>query len=99
MPVFLTQQVDTNEELHSQLGRVQSELVAARIATVDIEKGMRRLQEETQAAKSKACWMEEEKDAVEAKCKGVEQESDHLKKELEEFQAASEAQKKQLEEL
>lgn len=99
MRVFLTRQVDTNEELYSQVGRVQSELVVARIAATDTEKAMRGLQEETQAAKSEACQMGEKKDAAEAKCKGVEQKSDQLKKELEDFWATSEAQKKQLEEL
>ncbi|RVW46141.1 hypothetical protein CK203_076152 [Vitis vinifera] len=36
-------EVDANEELHTQLGRVESELVAVRIVVVDVEKAMREL--------------------------------------------------------
>ena len=91
MRVFLTWQIDNNEELYTQLGRVESELVAVRIAAVDAEKAMRELQEGVQAVKAEACRMEEEKKVVETKCKDTEQERDQLNKELEDLRAASEA--------
>lgn len=45
MQVFLTRQVDTNEELCTQLSRVEGELAAVRIASADTEKAMREVQE------------------------------------------------------
>lgn len=100
MVVFLTQQVDTNEKLRTQLGWVKSELAAVWIAVANVKNAMRELQERVQATKIEACHMEKEKKkAAEAKCKYVKQERDQLKKKLENLRAASEVQKKQLEEL
>lgn len=96
---FLNQQIDNNEELSAQLVWVENELATIQKATADAKKLLKKLGEEMQAAKVKACRMGEEKEAKEAKCKDAKQERYQLKKELKELRATFEAQKKELEEL
>ena len=67
MRVFLTRQINNNDELRTQLGWVESELAAILMAVANIEKVMRELQEKVQAVKTKARRMGEEKKAAEAK--------------------------------
>lgn len=78
---------------------VENELATIQKATTDAKKLLKKLGEEMQAAKVKACRMGEEKEAEEAKCKDAKQERYQLKKELKELRATFEAQKKELEEL
>lgn len=72
MQVFLTRQIDNNEELRTQLRRVESELASVRIVTADAEKTLKELQEGMEVAKVEARRMGEEKEAIEAKCKVAE---------------------------
>ena len=72
MRVFLTQQIDNNEELRTQLGWAESKLATIWIVVADSEKALRELQEGMQAEKAEARRMGEEKEVVEAKCKVVE---------------------------
>lgn len=99
MLVFLTQQIDNSEKLHTRFVRVKNELVAGRITAADAKKMLKELQEEMQMTKVEVRQMGEEKEVAEAKCKDVEQERNQLKKELEDLRAMSDAHKKQLEEL
>lgn len=54
MQVFLTQQIDTSEELCTQLVQVDSELTAVLIVVVDAEKLLKELQDEMQTTKVEA---------------------------------------------
>lgn len=82
MRVFLTQRLDDDEKLHTQLERVETELVAAQKAITDGERLLKEKDEEIEVAKAEARWMGEEKEAAKAKCKDAEHERDQLKKEL-----------------
>lgn len=93
---FLTQRIDNDEELCAQFIRVESELTAARKATVDGKKLLKETEEEKQMANVETFRMRKEKEIVEAKCKNAEDEIDRLKKQLEKLRAASEAQKKRV---
>lgn len=64
MRVFLTQQIDTSEELCTQLVQVDSELTAILIVVVDTEKLLKELQDEMQTTKVEARRMGEEKEAT-----------------------------------
>lgn len=99
MLVFLTQQIDNSEKLHTQLVRVKNELAASRIVVAYAKKMLKELQEEMQMTKVEVHQMGEEKEVAEAKCKDIEQEKNQLKKELEDLRAVSDAHKKQLEKL
>lgn len=94
MRVFLTRQIDNNEELRTQLVQVESELAVFRITAADAKKLLKELQEEVQAAKVEAFRIGEKKQTIEAKCNDAKQEEDQLNKELEDLWAVFEAQKK-----
>ena len=90
---FFTQQLDSNEELHTQLKRAENDPVAAQKAITDRGKLLKEIEEEREVVKAEVCQMREEMETTEAKCKNVEQEKDQLKKELEELGMTSDARK------
>lgn len=63
MRVFLTQWIDSDEELCAQLVRVESELVATQKAIIDRERLLKETKEK-QVAKVEARRIGEEKEAV-----------------------------------
>lgn len=85
MRTFLTQQLDNNEKLRTQLERVESELVTAQKAITDGDLLLNESNGENEAVKIEEWQMKDERKVAEAKCKDAEQEMDQLKKELEEL--------------
>ena len=74
MRAFLTQQLDNNEELRTQLERVESKLAVAQKAITDGGRLLKESEEEKEATKVDAWQMKDEKEVAKAKCKDVEQE-------------------------
>ena len=97
MRAFLTQRIDSDEELNAQLRRVESKLAVARKVITDGERLLNETDEEKQVAKVETRRMGEEKEAAEAKWKNTEHEMDQLKKELEELWAGFTTEKNELE--
>lgn len=93
MRTFLTQQLDNNEELRTQLERVESELVTAQKAIIDGDLLLNESNGENEAAKIEEWQMKDERKVAEAKYKDAEQEMDQLKKELEKLRVVFDAQK------
>lgn len=67
MRAFLTQRIDSDEELNAQLRRVESKLAVARKVITDGERLLNETDEEKQVAKVETRRMGEEKEAAEAK--------------------------------
>lgn len=99
MRAFLTQQLDNNEELRTQLEQVESELAVAQKAITNGGRLLKESEEEKETMKAEVWQMKDKKEAAKAKRKDVEQEMNQLKKELENLRAVFDAQKKELEEL
>ncbi|RVW26297.1 hypothetical protein CK203_107160 [Vitis vinifera] len=88
-----------NKELHAQLEKTESDLVAAQIAIADASMLLKEAEEGKKTTKVEMCRMKEEKDITEAKCKEAGYERNQLRNEVDELQVASTTQKKELEEL
>lgn len=99
MRAFLTRWLDDNKELHAQLEKTESDLVAAQIAIADASMLLKEAEEGKKTTKVEMCRMKEEKDITEAKCKEAGYERNQLRNEVDELQVASTTQKKELEEL
>lgn len=66
MRVFITQQMDNNEELHSKLKLVESELATTQKTVDEGAKSLRKAEEEGEVVNAKAPRLKEEWEAVEA---------------------------------
>lgn len=86
MRTFLTQQLGSDEELHTKIERAESVLAATQKAITNGDKLLKEAEEEREMAKFEALRIKEGKETVEAKCKEAEQEKDQLKNKLESFE-------------
>lgn len=87
--MFITQQLDNDEELHTQLAQTESDLATAQKAISNGGRLLNKVEKERKTAKVEARQRGEEKEVVETKCKDLEYEKYRLMKKLEELRMTS----------
>ena len=96
MRVYISHNMDDNEELHSKLKSTEGELVTTQKVVDERVRLLRKTKQGKEAAEVETYRLKEEREATEAKHKKVEKENERLKQEMEELRVGFAAQKVEL---